>query len=56
MTLRLAATLGDRHAALNLHLRARRYHPLEAAGPLVGANAARREHNVASLAARVAEP
>jgi choline dehydrogenase-like flavoprotein len=55
-TFGLAATLRDRHALLNLHLRACRYHPLEAAKPVVQAKAAWRMRDAASLATRVAEP
>ncbi|MEB3350657.1 MAG: GMC family oxidoreductase [Cyanobacteriota bacterium] len=55
-TLGLAGTLRDTHALLNLHLRACRYHPLEAAGAVVAAKAAWRERDAASLATRAAEP
>ena len=54
-TLGLAGTLRDRHGLLNLHLRACRYHPLEAAGAVVAAKAAWRERDAAALAAKAAD-
>lgn len=54
-SLGLAGTLRDRHGLLNLHLRACRYHPLEAAEAVVAAKAAWRERDAASMAARAAD-
>jgi choline dehydrogenase-like flavoprotein len=54
-TLGLAGTLRDRHGLLNLHLRACRYHSLEAAEAVVAAKAAWREQDAAALAARAAD-
>ncbi len=55
LTLGLDEPLRDRHALLNLHLRACRYHPLEGEAAVVAAKEAWRRRDAAGLASRVAD-